>query len=108
MVQSLSSVGGMRYRAFALGAAVLGRHGGGHRNYWHRFGHDQVDLYGVSPTMARRCSVALREALRLGGIVAKRLAFVFDLVDPIFYDDANRNEAWSHQTLIACAPHATS
>jgi hypothetical protein len=37
----------MRYRAFALGAAVLGRHGGGHRNYWHRFGHDQVDLYGV-------------------------------------------------------------
>jgi hypothetical protein len=47
MVQSFSSVGGTRYRAFALGAAVPGVHGGGHRNYWHRFGHDHVDLCGV-------------------------------------------------------------
>jgi hypothetical protein len=30
--------------------------------------------------------------LCLGDIVVKRLAFVFDLVEPIFYDVANRDE----------------
>ncbi len=32
----------LRYRAFALGVPVPGLHGGGHRNYWHRFGSDHI------------------------------------------------------------------
>jgi predicted PolB exonuclease-like 3'-5' exonuclease len=34
----------LRYRAFALSVPVPGLHGGGHRNYRHRFGQDHVDL----------------------------------------------------------------
>jgi len=34
----------LRYRAFALGVPVPSLHGGGHRNYWHRFGQDHIDL----------------------------------------------------------------
>ena len=37
----------LRYRAFALGIPVPGLHGGGHRNYWHRFGSDHIDLCDV-------------------------------------------------------------
>jgi len=37
----------LRYRAFALGVPVPGLHAGGHRNYWHRFGSDHIDLCDV-------------------------------------------------------------
>lgn len=37
----------LRYRAFALGVPVPGLHGGGRRDYWHRFGQDHVDLCDV-------------------------------------------------------------
>ena len=41
---------------------------------------------------ASESTVALRKASRLGDIVVKRLAFVLDLVEPIFSDVANRDE----------------
>ncbi len=46
----------------------------------------------ASLDFALESTVALRNASRLGDIVVKRLAFVFDLVEPIFYNVANRDE----------------
>ncbi|CAJ0855277.1 hypothetical protein AMST5_00818 [freshwater sediment metagenome] len=56
----------LRYRAFALGVPVPGLHGGGHCNYWHRFGSDHIDLcdvlsgYGAStkPSLAEMAALA--------------------------------------------------
>src|SRR5271165_5379472 len=48
----------LRYRAFAHGVPVPGLHGGGHRNYWHRFGSDHVDFATCCPVMAVRPSPA--------------------------------------------------
>jgi predicted PolB exonuclease-like 3'-5' exonuclease len=56
----------LRYRAFALGVPVPALHGGGRRDYWHRFGQDHVDLcdvlsgYGASvkPSLAEMAALA--------------------------------------------------
>ena len=37
----------LHYRAFAHGVPLPGLHSGGHRNYWHRFGSNHVDLCDV-------------------------------------------------------------
>ena len=75
----------LRYRAFALGVPVPGLHGGGHRNYWHRFGQDHVDLcdvlsgYGATmrkPTLAERwplASWALSSKLGNTGLAKRRI-----------------------------------
>ena len=65
----------LRYGAFALGVPVPGLHGGGHRNYWHRFGQDHVDLcdvlsgYGASakPSLAEMAALA-KIPVKIGGI----------------------------------------
>ena len=65
----------LRYRAFALGVPVPGLHGGGHRNYWHRFGQDHVDLcdvlsgYGASakPSLAEMAALA-NIPVKIGGV----------------------------------------
>jgi 3'-5' exonuclease len=65
----------LRYRAFALGVPVPGLHSGGHRNYWHRFGQDHVDLcdvlsgYGASakPSLAEMAALA-NIPVKIGGI----------------------------------------
>jgi 3'-5' exonuclease len=65
----------LRYRAFALGVPVPGLHGGGHRNYWHRFGSDHIDLcdvlsgYGAStkPSLAEMAALA-NIPVKIGGI----------------------------------------
>jgi predicted PolB exonuclease-like 3'-5' exonuclease len=65
----------LRYRAFALGVPLPGLHGGGHRNYWHRFGQDHVDLcdvlsgYGASakPSLAEMAALA-NIPVKIGGV----------------------------------------
>jgi len=65
----------LRYRAFALGIPVPGLHGGGHRNYWHRFGSDHIDLcdmlsgYGGStkPSLAEMAALA-KIPVKIGGV----------------------------------------
>jgi predicted PolB exonuclease-like 3'-5' exonuclease len=65
----------LRYRAFAHGVPVPGLHGGGHRNYWHRFGSDHVDLcdalsgYGGStkPSLAEIAALA-KIPVKIGGV----------------------------------------
>ena len=65
----------LRYRAFALGVPVPGLHGGAHRDYWHRFGHDHVDLcdvlsgYGASakPSLAEMAALA-NIPVKIGGV----------------------------------------
>jgi predicted PolB exonuclease-like 3'-5' exonuclease len=65
----------LRYRAFALGVPVPGLHGGGHRDYWHRFGQDHVDLcdvlsgYGASakPSLAEMAALA-NIPVKIGGV----------------------------------------
>ena len=65
----------LRYRAFALGVPVPGLHCGGHRNYWHRFGQDHVDLcdvlsgYGAStkPSLAEMAALA-NIPVKFGGV----------------------------------------
>ena len=65
----------LRYRAFALGVPVPGLHGGGHRNYWHRFGSDHIDLcdvlsgYGGStkPSLAEMAALA-NIPVKIGGV----------------------------------------
>ena len=65
----------LRYRAFAHGVAVPGLHGGGHRNYWHRFGSDHIDLcdvlsgYGGStkPSLAEIAALA-KIPVKIGGV----------------------------------------
>jgi len=65
----------LRYRAFALGIPVPGLHGGGHRNYWHRFGQDHIDLcdvlsgYGGStkPSLAEMAALA-KIPVKIGGV----------------------------------------
>jgi len=54
---------------------VPGLHGGGHRNYWHRFGSDHIDLcdvlsgYGGStkPSLAEMAALA-NIPVKIGGI----------------------------------------
>jgi predicted PolB exonuclease-like 3'-5' exonuclease len=65
----------LRYRAFALGVPVPGLHAGAHRNYWHRFGQDHVDLcdvlcgYGASakPSLAEMAALA-NIPVKIGGV----------------------------------------
>ena len=65
----------LRYRAFTLGVPVPGLHGGGHRDYWHRFGQDHVDLcdvlsgYGASakPSLAEMAAPA-NIPVKIGGV----------------------------------------
>jgi predicted PolB exonuclease-like 3'-5' exonuclease len=65
----------LRYRAFALGVPVPTLHGGGHRNYWHRFGQDHIDLcdvlcgYGASakPSLAEMAALA-NIPVKIGGL----------------------------------------
>lgn len=65
----------LRYRAFALGVPVPGLHGGGRRDYWHRFGQDHVDLcdvlsgYGASakPSLAEMAALA-DIPVKIGGV----------------------------------------
>jgi predicted PolB exonuclease-like 3'-5' exonuclease len=65
----------LRYRAFALGVPVPGLHAGGHRNYWHRFGSDHIDLcdvlsgYGGSakPSLAEMAALA-KIPVKIGGV----------------------------------------
>jgi len=65
----------LRYRAFALGVPVPGLHGGCHRDYWHRFGQDHVDLcdvfsgYGASakPSLAEMAALA-NVPVKIGGV----------------------------------------
>jgi hypothetical protein len=48
------------YRAFAGGVPIPELYGGGHRNYWLRFGQDHIDLCdvlsGYGATMQRRAA----------------------------------------------------
>jgi hypothetical protein len=65
----------LRYRAFALGVPIPGLHAGGHRNYWHRFGSDHIDLcdvlsgYGGSskPSLAEMAALA-NIPVKIGGV----------------------------------------
>ncbi len=65
----------LRYRAFALGVPLPGLHGAGHRNYWHRFGSDHIDLcdvlsgYGGStkPSLAEMAALA-NIPVKIGGV----------------------------------------
>ena len=65
----------LRYRAFALGVPVPALHGGGRRDYWHRFGQDHVDLcdvlsgYGASakPSLAEMAALA-DVPVKIGGV----------------------------------------
>jgi 3'-5' exonuclease len=74
----------LRYRAFAHGVPVPGLHGGGHRNYWHRFGSDHIDLcdvlsgYGGStkPSLAEMAALA-DIPVKIGGVDGSQVeAFV--------------------------------
>jgi 3'-5' exonuclease len=59
----------LRYRAFALGVRVPGLHGGGHRNCWHRFGQDHVDL--CDPLASRTSSPVVTRWLALPKVSKK-------------------------------------
>jgi 3'-5' exonuclease len=61
----------LRYRAFGLGVPVPGLHGGGHRNYWHRFGQDHVDLCDVLSSYGASTKPSLAEMAALANIPAK-------------------------------------
>ena len=61
----------LRYRAFALGVPVPGLHGGGHRNYWHRFGQDHVDLCDVLSGHGASTKPSLAETAALANIPVK-------------------------------------
>jgi len=69
----------LRYRAFAHGVPLPGLHGGGHRNYWHRFGSDHIDLcdvlsgYGGStkPSLAEMAALA-KVPVKIGGVDAAK------------------------------------
>ncbi len=61
----------LRYRAFALGVSVPGLHSGGHRNYWHRFGQDHVDLCDVLSGYGASTRPSLAEMAALGNIPVK-------------------------------------
>jgi predicted PolB exonuclease-like 3'-5' exonuclease len=61
----------LRYRAFALGIPVPGLHGGGRRNYWHRFGQDHVDLCDVLSGYGGSTKPSLAEMAALAKIPAK-------------------------------------
>jgi predicted PolB exonuclease-like 3'-5' exonuclease len=61
----------MRYRAFALGVSVPSLHHGGHRNYWHRFGQDHVDLCDVLSGYGASTRPSLAEMAALGNIPVK-------------------------------------
>jgi predicted PolB exonuclease-like 3'-5' exonuclease len=61
----------LRYRAFALGVPVPGLHGGGHRNYWHRFGQDHVDLCDVLSGYGASAKPSLVEMAALANIPVK-------------------------------------
>src|SRR5450631_3136240 len=61
----------LRYRAFALGVPVPGLHGGGHRDYWHRFGHDHVDLCDVLSSYGGSAKPSLAELAALANIPVK-------------------------------------
>jgi len=76
----------LRYRAFSLGFPVPGLHAGGHRNYWHRFGSDHIDLcdvlsgYGGStkPSLAEMAALA-KIPVKIGGVDGSQVeAFVAD------------------------------
>ena len=74
----------LRYRAFALGVPVPGLHGGGHRDYWHRFGQDHVDLcdvlsgYGASakPSLAEMAALA-NVPVKIGAYTVARLRLMW-------------------------------
>ena len=65
----------LRYRAFALGLPLPSLHGGAHRNYWHRFGQDHIDLcdvlsgYGASakPSLAEMAALT-NVPVKIGGV----------------------------------------
>jgi predicted PolB exonuclease-like 3'-5' exonuclease len=65
----------LRYRAFALGVPIPSLHGGAHRDYWHRFGQDHIDLcdvlsgYGgsVKPSLAEMAALA-NIPVKIGGV----------------------------------------
>jgi predicted PolB exonuclease-like 3'-5' exonuclease len=61
----------LRYRAFALGVPVPGLHGGGHRDYWHRFGQDHVDLCDVLSSYGASAKPSLAEMAALANIPVK-------------------------------------
>jgi predicted PolB exonuclease-like 3'-5' exonuclease len=61
----------LRYRAFALGVSVPGLHNGGHRNYWHRFGQDHVDLCDMLSTYGASVKPSLAEIAALANIPVK-------------------------------------
>ena len=61
----------LRYRAFALGVPVPGLHGGSHRNYWHRFGQDHVDLCDVLSSFGASVKPSLAEMAALANIPVK-------------------------------------
>jgi hypothetical protein len=101
----------LRYRAFALGVPLPGLHGAGHRNYWHRFGSDHIDLcdvlsgYGGStkPSLAEMAALANipvkigglrggRSVERSGGLLPDRCSRYFLRVSPL-RDGARRVEA---------------
>jgi predicted PolB exonuclease-like 3'-5' exonuclease len=76
----------LRYRAFAHGVPLPGLHSGGHRNYWHRFGQDHIDLcdvlsgYGGStkPSLAEMAALA-NIPVKIGGVDGSQVeAFVAD------------------------------
>jgi predicted PolB exonuclease-like 3'-5' exonuclease len=75
-----------RYRAFAHGVPAPGLHGGGRRNYWHRFGQDHIDFcdvlsgYGGStkPGLAEIAASA-NIPVKIGGVDGSQVeAFVAD------------------------------
>src|SRR5271157_2155510 len=61
----------LRYRAFALGVPVPGLHGGAHRDYWHRFGQDHVDLCDVLSSYGASAKPSLAEMAALANIPVK-------------------------------------
>lgn len=61
----------LRYRAFALGLPVPTLHGGGRRDYWHRFGQDHIDLCDVLSTFGASTKPSLAELAALASIPVK-------------------------------------
>ncbi len=61
----------LRYRAFAHGVPVPALHAGGHRNYWHRFGSDHIDLCDVLSGYGGSTKPSLAEMTALANIPAK-------------------------------------
>lgn len=61
----------LRYRAFALGVPVPSLHGAGHRNYWHRFGQDHIDLCDVLCAHGASAKPSLAEMAALANIPVK-------------------------------------